>query len=153
MPLPTKLPLLFAFLLFAPIAVAQNNLGELLDAGAKMLSAAEFKEEVVQRVIVGPTPSGGKLEIMYATNGMIQGRGSHPLATGNTQSTISGDWKIDDSGRICASMQIGGGPGGAVSGVALPGRCQVWFKYGDQYFISDSDSDRGARVLLRTLKQ
>ncbi len=50
-------------------------------------------------------------------------------------------------------MQIGGGPGGAVSGVALPGRCQVWFKYGNQYFISDSDSDRSARVLRRTLKQ
>ena len=143
----------FALLLSAQFAMAQNNLGELLDAGAKQLSVEEFKEEVVQRLMVGLTPSGGTLEVMYASNGTIQGRGSHPLQTGNTQSTISGDWKIDDSGKICASMQIGGGPGGGVTGVALPGRCQVWFKYGNQYFISDSDSDRSTRVLRRTIKQ
>src|ERR1700756_2162383 len=90
-----------ALSLCAPFAVAQNNLGELLDGGAKQLSAEEFKEQVVQRVIVGPTATGGNLELMYASNGVIQGRGSHPLAIGNNQSPISGDWKIDDSGKIC----------------------------------------------------
>ena len=35
----------------------------------------------------------------------------------------------------------------------LSQRCQVWFKLGDVYFISDSDWDRRTKVLSRTLKQ
>jgi hypothetical protein len=40
---------------------------------------------------------------------------------------------------------------GAVS--IIPQHCQFWFKLGDVYFISDSDSDRHAKVVRRTLKQ
>jgi hypothetical protein len=40
-------------------------------------------------------------------------------------------------------------PGGEVN---LPLRCQVWFKNDGQYFLSDSDWDRSAKVLKRTLK-
>ena len=151
-PLSTKLLSVLAFLLWASLAVAQSYLGQLFDGGAKGLSADEFKEEVVQRVIIGPTPSGSSLEIMYTTNGLISGRGTHQLA-GTPTAAIEGEWKIDDSGKICTSMRIGGGPGGAVTGVMLPPRCQFWFKYKEDYFISDSDSDRSTRVLRRTLKQ
>ena len=35
----------------------------------------------------------------------------------------------------------------------LPPRCQFWFKLGDTYFLSDSDTDRSAKVLSRTIKQ
>jgi hypothetical protein len=59
--LPTKLRLGFALLLCAPICIAQSNLGELLDAGGRMLSPDEFKQELVQRLVVGPTPTGGLL--------------------------------------------------------------------------------------------
>src|SRR5271169_76590 len=76
MRVPTKAPLRFALLFWAPLAVAQSNLGELLDAGAKRLSVEEFKQELVQHVIVGPTLSGASLEVMYASNGVIQGSGS-----------------------------------------------------------------------------
>jgi hypothetical protein len=149
----TKLPSALALLLWSPLAAGQNNLGELLDAGAKQLSAEAFKQEVVQRVLVGPTPTGGDLEVMYTTNGLISGKGTHTLFTGIALAEISGEWKIDDSGKICTSMRIGGGTGGAVGGVMLPARCQYWLKYSERYFISDSDSDRSARVLRRTLKQ
>jgi hypothetical protein len=47
MPIATKLPFGFALLLYAGLAAAQSKLGELLDAGTKVLSVAEFKEEVV----------------------------------------------------------------------------------------------------------
>jgi hypothetical protein len=151
-PLSAKLLSVLASLLWASLAVAQSYLGQLFDAGATRLSAVEFKQEVVQRVIVGPTPSGSSLEIMYTTNGLISGRGTHQLA-GTPTAAIEGEWKIDDSGKICTSMRIGGGPGGAVAGVMLPARCQFWFKYGDQYFISNSDSDRYAPVVRRILKQ
>jgi Ni/Co efflux regulator RcnB len=45
-------------------------------------------------------------------------------------------------------MQIQAG----LSGVNLPQRCQYWFKLGDAYFLADSDTDRRAKVLRRTLK-
>src|SRR6185295_8395340 len=105
-PRPPRLLLGFALLLWAPLAMAQNNLGELLDAGAKQLSPEEFKQELVQRVIVGPTPAGGSIEVMYQTNGLIQGTGMHSKATIPQPGTIFGEWTIDDNGRICASMQL-----------------------------------------------
>ena len=148
----TKLQLVLSVLLWATSAMAQSNLGELLDAGAKKLSVEEFKEEVVQRVIVGPTLSGGILEVIYASNGVIQGLGSYgAAANGSMNASISGEWTIDDNGRICTSMRIGNA--GGASGGLLPTRCQFWFKYAEQYFLSDSDSDRRARVLSRTVKQ
>ena len=150
LPLPTKLLLgLVALLLLVPSAVAQNNLGELLDAGAKRLSAEEFRQEVVQRTIVGATTTGGRMEMMYASSGMI--KGDNNLYTGSPQSDIQnfgpidGVWNIDDSGRTCTSMVIGR--------TFLPLRCQFWFKYKEDYFIADSDSDRHARVFRRTVKQ
>src|SRR5882672_9331002 len=148
MPLPTNLPLGFALLLWAQLAMGQNNLGELLDAGATRLSPEAFKEGVVQRMIVGVTASGGRIEVMYASNGAVQGTGSY-TAHNISLAPISGEWTIDDNGRICTSMRIGGGIGG-MQGVILPPRCQFWFKYGEQYFLSDYDSDRSARLLRRT---
>jgi hypothetical protein len=133
--------------------MAQNNLGELLDAGAKKLSVEEFKEEVVQRVIVGPTATGARLEVMYTANGMVQGTGGM-TSSQIALAEVSGDWTMGDNGRICTSMRIGGAGGaGGQSGVILPPRCQFWFKLAEQYFFSDSDTDRGARVFRRTLKQ
>lgn len=151
--LPIDLPMRFALLLWAPLAVAQSNLGELLDAGAKRLSVEDFKEEVVQRVIVGPTATGASLEVMYASSGEIQGRGSL-IHQGVSSAPIFGEWTIDNNGRVCTSMTIGSGFGAPAFGAGpLPPRCQFWFKYAGQYFFSDSDSDRHARVFPRTVKQ
>ena len=159
-PLSTKLLSALALLLWMPLAMAQNNLGELLDAGATRLSPEAFKEEVLQRVIVGPTATGGKLELIYTTNGMIQGTGSYTGVIGTSSlslAPINGEWTIADNGTICTSMRIGSSPSvggvGNIGGVSLPTRCQFWFKYSEQYFFSDSDTDRGARVFRRTLKQ
>jgi hypothetical protein len=137
-------------LLCAPLAMAQNNLGELLDAGATRLSPEAFKEEVVQRVIVGRTTIGGNIEVMYAQSGEIAGLGSYTADSPTRLAAISGEWKLDDNGRVCTAMRISSAPGG---GTLLSPRCQFWFKHNGQYFISDYDSDRSARVLRRTLKQ
>ncbi len=149
-PLPTKLLLGLALLLLVPFAVAQNNLGELLDAGAKRPSAEEFRQEVTKHTLVGINPFGGRMEVMYASSGMIQG--SSNIYTGNpitaqqgAGGSIDGVWNIDDSGRTCTSMVVGR--------TFLPLRCQFWFKYKQDYFIADSDSDRNARVSRRTVKQ
>ena len=150
MALSTKLLSALALLLWAPLAAAQNNLGALLDAGATRLSPEAFKEEVVQRVIVGLTGAGGEIEVMYASTGVIQGIGSYQQLAPVHIVGVSGEWMLDDNGRVCTAMQIGGGGG---TPVMLPPRCQFWFKYNGQYFMSDSDSDRRTRVLRRTLKQ
>jgi 3-oxoacyl-ACP reductase-like protein len=147
---PTKLLLGLALLLLVPFALAQNNLGELLDAGAKSLSAEEFRQEVLQRTIVGISPAGATMEVMYAPSGVIQGRSAATGTiqgglTGSALSSIDGVWNVDDSGKICTSMVIGR--------VFLPLRCQFWFKYKEDYFIADSNSDRKARVFRRTVKQ
>ena len=143
-PLSMRLLLAFSLLLWVPLAVAQSDLGALLDAGAKKLSAEEFRQELVQRMIVGPlNQQGGNLEVEYASNGLVQGIGQ--TASYPRYISVYGNWKIDDSGRICTSMRF--------ENLVLPDRCQFWFKYAEQYFLSDSDSDRRARVLRRTIKQ
>ena len=158
----TKLLPVLTLLLWGLPAAAQSNLGELLDKGAVRLSAEEFKEEVAQHVLVGRTPTAeGTLEIVYGAGGQLAGIGK--TQDGNALSMsmpIGGEWAIDDSGRICTTMWIGSGSsigstaaGGLVQMLILPRRCQVWFKYADAYFASDSDSDRHARVLRRVLKK
>jgi hypothetical protein len=150
-PLPTKLLLGLTLLISVPFAVAQNNLGELLDAGAKRISAEEFRQDVVQRDVAGLTQSGARMELIFASSGVIQGRGVLTQAgntagvTGSILQSIDGVWNIDDSGRTCMSMVIGR--------TFLPFSCQYWYKYKDDYFVADSDSDRRVRVLRRTVKQ
>lgn len=141
---------------WAPFALAQTTLGALLDAGAKPLLPEEFIQELVQRVIVGPTPTGGMLEVIYLHDGTLQGVGTQPNITSRmtTLVGVSGEWQIDDKGRICTTMRIGtssGGPGG--SPLVLPPRCQYWFKLEGKYLLSDSNTDRSAKVLSRTIKQ
>jgi|SRR5215831_9382527 len=144
-----KLLLGLALLLLASFAGAQNNLGELLDGGANKISAEEFRENVVQRTLVGPTLAGARLELMYASSGVIQGRSTADVDGRNVAPTmpyasIDGAWNIDDKGRICTSM--------AIYRIILPFRCQYWFRLKDDYFIADSE-DRSAKVLRRTVKQ
>lgn len=150
-----KLPVMFALLVCTPFAIGQGTVGELLDAGARKLSSDEFRNELVQRYLVGPSPAGGSFELIYTSSGLVQGSGSAPQATFRfvQAAQISGEWAIDDGGRVCTSLRFASVGGGAVGALSLPPRCQFWFKLGDKYFISDSDSDRSAKVLSRTLKQ
>ena len=146
-----KLSFGLAFGVMYSLALAQSNLGELLDARATRLSAQQFRDEIVQRSIFGPLATGGSLELIYASNGMLKGIGMPPnteLTIPVTQAQISGEWTIDDAERVCSSMKMGVG---TVS-TNLPPRCQFWFKLGNAYFVSDSDSDRRTKILRREVK-
>ena len=147
-------PLLaIAATLWMPCALAQATLGALLDAGAKPVTIAQFKEEVVQRLIGGPTATGGKLEVMYTADGRLQGTGTQSgyASAIPPWGTIVGDWSSDEQGRICTSMRVGVSAAGTT--VVLPKRCQYWYKLGMDYYFADSDTDRSAKVLSRTIKQ
>ena len=108
-----NLPLVFGLLVWAPLVVAQSTLGELLDTGARKLSADEFKQELVQRVIVGPSPTGGTLEVIYG-NGIVQGTGTVPSMTrhaalSSRAKIFQGEWTIDENGTDLyehASVQL-----------------------------------------------
>jgi hypothetical protein len=150
--LSTTLPLGLVMLLHGPLAAAQSTLGELLDAGARKLSAAQFKEELVQRAIVGPTEQGGSLEIMYATTGKVAGTATPKSQTSTHFAPINGTWMMGDKDAICTTMTMGSSLGN-LGGMALPSRCQFWFKLGGQYFLADSDWDRSSAVLSRAFKQ
>jgi len=141
---PTKPLFGSALLLCASLAVAQSNLGELLDAGARRLTVDEFKAEVVQRPIVGQLPSGANVEIVYTKTGAISGQS---LVQHLGPMTLDGEWTIDDDGRICTSVAFTRAAHQTLS------RCEFWFKYKEQYFLSISDSDRQTRLLRRTIKQ
>ena len=146
-----KLLVGLALALASSLAVAQSNLGELLDAGATRVSAEDFRRDIVQRTVAGPTPTGGTIEVMFVTNGTIQGMGTLPAApqTPFSFAPIGGQWTIDDGDRVCAAMQI---LSPQFASVILPKRCQAWFKLGNDYFLSDSDTDRRAKVLPRSIK-
>jgi len=148
-----RLALLVGALTWTSGGLAQTTLGALLDAGAKPVTTAQFKEELVQRVMSGPTPSGGKLEIVYTADGRLQGSGTQASTASSVVpwAPISGDWSDDDKGRICTSMRVGVTSAG--SSVLLPKRCQYWYKLGMEYYFADSDTDRSAKVLSRAIKQ
>jgi len=136
------------------------TLGQLLNAGGKLLGPQEFKEEVVQRMLVGTLPSGATVEIMYASSGALAGS----LLFGGQGNTsgydfgrrgapqnwpVSGNWRVDDSERICTSLRITGAQGSTI----IPARCEFWFKVLNTYYVSESDEDRSAKIIARSLKQ
>lgn len=141
---------LLALLLPASIAGAQSNLGELLDAGAQKLSTEEFKRELAGRPLTGLAPSGrAMLQIVYLDSGLISGVAANTMYGGafapNVQYEVHGSWNIEGTERVCATMTL--------AHVVLPARCQYWYRYDNRYFVSDSDTDRSARILARTRKE
>jgi hypothetical protein len=87
---------------------------------------------------------------MYIANGFIQGVGS-TRSKAVSVASVFGGWNIDENGRICATFRIAAS--NPNNEMTFPTRCQVWFKSDGQYFVSDSDWDRSAKVLRRTVKQ
>jgi hypothetical protein len=138
-----KLSLIAVLVFGSPYAIGQNTLGALLDAGARKLTVEEFKAELVQRMLIGPTGTGYEFEIMYTSGGNIA---ASLLVGAGTRGGLDGEWRIDTEGRICSTMRI------SYSTAVLAPRCQYWFKLGDTYYLSDSDSDRYAKTLPRKLK-
>ena len=134
-------------------ALAQTNVGQLLDSGAVKLSAEDFKQQIVGRFLVGPGRGVSMMdsaqEVVYLEDGLIRGSGSATtlggMRGGGQSFYIEGTWTIDERGRVCQSTRAGS--------VVLAPRCQYWFKQSDKYFFADSDSDRSALITVRTVKK
>ena len=122
-------------------ALAQETLGELLDAGGKMLSKAEVMATVTGTNFSGPTKGGGQFLADYKAGGLLSGVSRNPQgATG----PLSGTWAVDDSGKLCASFSVGG---------RRSADCGFVYKGRVDYYVCESDSDKSAPVLKRTIKR
>ena len=135
-----RLPLGLALLLLAPLAAGQSNLGELLDTGAQKLSAEEFRRDIVQRPIVGPTPAGSTIELMYVANGSIVGMGNMVAAKVRSRihhSVASGRSMTQEGSAPACNIGIRehlwwflGGFAAALSNVVQVGRCVLHLRFG-----------------------
>ena len=77
---------------------------------------------------------------MYTANGDLRGLSRRG---GMQPSGIDGSWTTGDGETVCTSWRA--------TTVTFPKRCQFWFRLGDAYFVSDSDSDRSMLVLRRVV--
>ena len=125
------------------------NFGTVLDSGGQKLSASDFRKDIVGYPIVGSTAANIDIEVVYVADGRILGQLFHSIrggtSGGRATDSIAGTWTLDDAERICTTMQLGN--------TYLPARCEYWYKVGDQYFLSTSDSDREAKVAIRSLRR
>ena len=134
-------------------AMAQTNVGQLLDSGAVKLSPEEFNQQIVGRFLMGPGRGvlglDSAQEVVYLKDGLIHGSGYAAtlggMKGGGQSFAIEGTWTIDERGRVCQSTRAGS--------VVLAPRCQYWFKQSEKYFFADSDSDRSALITVRTVKK
>ena len=124
-------------------ALAQNTLGELLDAGGKKMSKAEIMNAVSGAQVSGPTTAGGTSSYDFKADGSYSGngQGSRGKAWG-----LIGTWTVDDSGKVCTEYTLSGAGGKDTY-------CYFYFVASNEYYWSESDSDRGSRIVKRTIKK
>ena len=134
----------FMALASAP-ALAQTNLGELLDAGGKKLSKQEVEAALSGAALSGDMPSGATFQTDYKSDGTYSGAFTSPQNKRN--GTTFGKWTVDDAGKVCTDGTI------RLYENQPQKICAFYFKSGDQYFVSTSDSDRGAGIMKRTIKK
>jgi hypothetical protein len=126
-------------------ALAQTNLGELLDAGGKKLSRQEAEAALTGATLSGETQNGSVFQSDYKADGTYSGSFTSPQNKRN--GTTFGKWTVDDAGKVCIDGTIRLYENQPQKG------CLFYFKNGDQYYISTSDSDRGASVAKRAIKK
>jgi hypothetical protein len=142
--------LALAAMLGSTLATAQTRLGDLLDAGARRVTADRFRQEIVQRSVQGPLEPGVNVEIVHTSRGTLEGAGSGGAFSYSAEWAVQvlGTWSVGDDDSICATVTLNG----PTIRASYRRRCQFWFSLGERYFVAESTSDRAARVLARTVR-
>jgi hypothetical protein len=123
-------------------ALAQSNVGELLGAGGKQLSADELKSVLIGNTLTGATSIGGSFEIGYKTNGSIAGTMSDPR---RVDTVVDGAWVIDDNGKLCTDLRY--------ELERTEKRCGFVFHHAaGEYFASTPDSNPSTAVMRRSIR-
>jgi hypothetical protein len=134
----------FACLLvaFAGAAHAQYKLSEILDKGGKRLSGEEVRALLVGATVTGALSNGAQFESHYTADGKVAGT----VASMQGMSSTVGTWIVGEKGDLCADVTV------TRSGAQLKA-CSFYFKAGDEYFSSTSDSDRNATAAKRNVRR
>lgn len=128
--------------LWSALAIAQSTLGELLDAGGKKLSKEQVRTALIGAHVTGKTFAGSTVETDYKADGTYSGFST--LAQGGSMG-IDGTWKVDDGGKLCVEFRV---PSGRINS-----SCAFYYTLSDQYYVSESDSERNSPVVKRALKK
>ena len=141
-----SLAAIFVFVgLTSASALAQTNLGELLDMGGKKLSKQEAVATLSGANSSGETPAGAVVQSDYKEDGTYAGSYTSPQNKRN--GSTYGKWTVDDTGKVCIDGTL------RLYEVQPQKGCVFYFKNGDQYYISTSDSNRAALVSKRAIKK
>jgi hypothetical protein len=135
-----------ALALISPSVVGQASLGELLDAGGKKLSKAEVTATLGGANLSGVSKTGGLFQADFRADGSYTA--SVQSAGGKSGGTF-GTWTVDDTGKVCVEFTSSLGAAGSSKG----SNCAFFYKSGDSYYVSESDADRSAPLLKRTIKK
>ena len=146
----TTVTLGLATLVASTLATAQSRLGELLDAGAQRLTVERFQKEIVQRTLQGPLEPGVNVEVVYTSQGTVEGAGSGGAFSYSAEWAVQvrGTWSVGENDSICVTFVLDG----PTIRASYRRRCQFWFSQGARYFVTESTSDRAARVLPRMVR-
>ena len=125
-------------------AHAQDNLGGLLDKGAKTVLKDEWNALLPVNVSYIWLSKNGKMALTYKADSSHSGNAQH--FPSGTASGVYGTWKIGENGKICIDEKFSNSYWRAEE------FCYFLFLLDGQSFISDSDSDRSARISKATLE-
>ncbi len=129
---------------------AQYTLGEALDKGAVKITQAEWVAMLPQHDWGSARIRDSDTAVTYYPDGKLAGTTNHN-ARGPLSMTLSGTWKMDETGQLCVDqvIKLTGVIHGAYSG------CVFMFKAGENIFQVDAQSDlgRSAKVEKRTIKK
>lgn len=128
---------------FSAAAMAQSNLGELLDMGARQIQ----KDELVS-LLSGLTMSGesfnnqgGTILFAYKADGTVAG---HLRTADGREFPSSGTWKVDDSGKFCRDMARPNG--------SKWGDCRYFYRHADGYYAAETN-DRATKIEKRIFEK
>lgn len=124
-------------------AMAQSNLGELLDMGAKQIPKDELVSLLSGLTMSGEsfTNQGGTIRFEYMADGTVSGG----LRTADGREFPSkGTWKVDDSGKFCREMTRANG--------TRWGDCRYFFKLADVFYAAETN-DRGTKIEKRLFEK
>ena len=123
-------------------AHAQSNLGELLDQGAKKMPGAAVKAWLLSGTLTGSSLTNGfPVEVRYKEDGSFTGSVAAPRGPVG----IWGKWTLQDDGKLCAEIAAATRPD-------VQRTCVYFFSIAERYYVSESESDRGAKVGARVVK-
>lgn len=135
----SHVPFHLAGLLAAAGAQAQATLGDLLDQGARKLSAAEVQALGDVRILRQAADADAFMTLR--ADGTLVGMVHNKQGHGSSEAV--GTWRIDAAGRRCADVSL------PAFGMTMQ-QCGYTFRLGRDIYFAPSDADRTVAAHLYT---